>query len=135
MNIEYCTHKFPDNKGTIKTRNRNRSGVRLQAFQFHKGTIKTETERDYTTTDDVFQFHKGTIKTYTDYQLRSYFKDFNSIKVRLKQGAQQLGSAISKFQFHKGTIKTGGSTPGSRGRTQFQFHKGTIKTQNTNFCC
>ena len=55
-------------------------------------------------------------------------RNFNSIKVRLKQIFVQRELASSRFQFHKGTIKTSLSEQKQRALQAFQFHKGTIKT-------
>ena len=54
--------------------------------------------------------------------------NFNSIKVRLKQGINNAAQSFIAFQFHKGTIKTGDSMPDIKAIGTFQFHKGTIKT-------
>ena len=76
-----------------------------------------------------FQFHKGTIKTTQDLQGVGPVDNFNSIKVRLKQGREYEHSIRpNTFQFHKGTIKTLGCSPPLNKRPSFQFHKGTIKT-------
>ena len=56
------------------------------------------------------------------------YRDFNSIKVRLKRKIHTLPGSPSRFQFHKGTIKTPKWSILGSGVTTFQFHKGTIKT-------
>ena len=58
--------------------------------------------------------------------------NFNSIKVRLKQGINNAAQTFIAFQFHKGTIKTGDSMPDIKAIGTFQFHKGTIKTPNSS---
>ena len=56
---------------------------------------------------NLFQFHKGTIKTQGDTPIQRQDRNFNSIKVRLKQVDEHItGGVTLKFQFHKGTIKT-----------------------------
>ena len=56
------------------------------------------------------------------------FRNFNSIKVRLKQEYEKRKRENRIFQFHKGTIKTDLSQTIDDCRPLFQFHKGTIKT-------
>ena len=53
---------------------------------------------------------------------------FNSIKVRLKQGWQQIDNNTPIFQFHKGTIETLKCYLFLVYVCKFQFHKGTIET-------
>ena len=105
---KFPTRRFQFHKGTIKTYCKmkkkvtelyfNSINVRLKQFnkreaiscfifQFHKGTIKTMNRvlaHNYLT---LFQFHKGTIKTsLTISRVGFSWENFNSIKVRLKQG-------------------------------------------------
>ena len=76
-------------------------------FQFHKGTIKTFVLLLHRHDGAQFQFHKGTIKTETHREHRALLRDFNSIKVQLKQEPASLfDEGVKPFQFHKGTIKT-----------------------------
>ena len=58
-------------------------------FQFHKGTIKTPKSDPRISRFIGFQFHKGTIKTINTTATLYPLKNFNSIKVRLKQGAER----------------------------------------------
>ena len=54
----------------------------------------------------VFQFHKGTIKTGTQLIYSAFYRHFNSIKVRLKQGRQSRGAvAIWDFNSIKVRLK------------------------------
>ena len=69
-------------------------------FQFHKGTIKTQTPDQAQPQDTSFQFHKGTIKTSRKHWKAYHHKNnFNSIKVRLKRGVEQL-MTISYWYFN-----------------------------------
>ena len=78
----------------------------------------------------VFQFHKGTIKTKNGSLVGiGRIIDFNSIKVRLKLGANDEALKLYGFQFHKGTIKTLLVLLPLLFFLKFQFHKGTIKTR------
>ena len=55
-------------------------------------------------------------------------RNFNSIKVRLKQLVNSYILILLTFQFHKGTIKTQDRWGDNYAYDLFQFHKGTIKT-------
>ena len=55
-------------------------------FQFHKGTIKANMGSAFWGLFPEFQFHKGTIKAYVFcFYHGATVRDFNSIKVQLKQ--------------------------------------------------
>ena len=60
-----------------------------QRFQFHKGTIKTRLLWRSFPQFIAFQFHKGTIKTGYAENGEEAYKNFNSIKVRLKLESRQ----------------------------------------------
>ena len=73
---------------SIKVRLKLNKYELLQArdqFQFHKGTIKTRVQQNQARRSSGFQFHKGTIKTIPLIRDAVGLKNFNSIKVRLKQ--------------------------------------------------
>ena len=76
---------FQFHKGTIKTHHVRYPSAPIPLFQFHKGTIKTDLFTGVLPTPQLFQFHKGTIKTCLLVACKVACKDFNSIKVQLKQ--------------------------------------------------
>ena len=59
--------------------------VGYNEFQFHKGTIRTFCLSPDEPDEPEFQFHKGTIRTCRVKNGKCYWRDFNSIKVRLER--------------------------------------------------
>ena len=58
------------------------------------------------------------------------YRNFNSIKVRLEHGLQNLNIIfISHFNSIKVRLELKSSFGTMQGSTTFQFHKGTIRTQ------
>ena len=101
-----CPH-FNSIKVRLKLGLRQNIADKVALFQFHKGTIKTDAfntstadrktdfnsikvrlkqkEELFSSCPDEFQFHKGTIKTDNSCLARTFHRNFNSIKVRLKR--------------------------------------------------
>ena len=125
--VDFVVAQFQFHKGSIKTlillscgcrlTDFNSIKVRLRhltdgsasfvaQFQFHKGSIKTLCDLYKKGFVRTFQFHKGSIKTTREEELTLLSTNFNSIKVRLRQGQPPDHSGKYRFQFHKGSIKT-----------------------------
>ena len=97
-------------------------------FQFHKGTIKTDVGGHIPHNVRNFNSIKVQLKQLIYFLIQFVNLNFNSIKVQLKLLHRLEVAVVTQFQFHKGTIKTNVPSALTIIVSLFQFHKGTIKT-------